>query len=130
MDYVYTALFTPKENGKGYTVKVPDLPGCVTTGKDLKDALVQITDAANLWLTTAEDMNREIPAPTEQQKFRTVEGIEISLIRLDTNAYRKETDNRAVRKSVSLPAWMANRADKLNISYSQVLQDGLRKLLT
>ena len=130
MEYVYTALFAPKESGKGYTARVPDLPGCATTGKDLKDALVQITDAANLWLVTAEDMSREIPAATPQQEIRTEAGDEIGLIRLDTTAYRKETDSRAVRKSVSLPAWMANRADKLKISYSQVLQDGLARLLS
>ena len=45
MKYIYTALFTPIEDGSGYYAKVPDLPGCITTGNSLSDAIDQITDA-------------------------------------------------------------------------------------
>lgn len=43
MRYTYTAVITP-EDGK-YYVRVPDITGCITTGKGLEDAVVQITDA-------------------------------------------------------------------------------------
>ena len=42
MVYIYTAVFEPKENGNGYYAKVPDVPGCVTTGKSLSDAIEQM----------------------------------------------------------------------------------------
>lgn len=42
-DAVYTAIFTEK-GGKVYA-RVPDLNGCITTGKDLSDAIEQMTDA-------------------------------------------------------------------------------------
>ena len=51
------------------------------------------------------------------------------IIRIDTLAYRAATDTRAVRKNVSLPAWMAALAEKRGVNCSQVLQDGLIQLL-
>lgn len=33
----YTVIYTPEPEG-GFTVTVPSLPGCVTYGKDLKEA--------------------------------------------------------------------------------------------
>ena len=55
MLYIYTAIFSPIEDGSGFYAKVPDLPGCITTGHDLSDTLDQITDAMNAWLVVAED---------------------------------------------------------------------------
>ena len=45
MKYTYTALFTPTEDGTEFYACVPDLPGCVTTGTTLEDAMDEIADA-------------------------------------------------------------------------------------
>ena len=46
---VYPIILTPFENHSGgYTVEFPDLPGCVTEGSDLVDAMVMAEDAASL----------------------------------------------------------------------------------
>ena len=74
----------------------------------------------------AEDEELPIPAATRQTEIAHGELDELSMIRVDTIAYRAQTDTRSVRKNVSLPAWMANLADKLNINCSQILQDSLR----
>ena len=62
MKYIYTAVFTPNEDGSKIHARIPDLPGCVTTGHDLQDAIDQITDAASGWLVVAEDEGLPIPA--------------------------------------------------------------------
>jgi predicted RNase H-like HicB family nuclease len=126
MVYIYTAVFEPKENGNGYYAKVPDVPGCVTTGKSLSDAIEQITDALNGCLVVAEDEGLNIAKPTPQSQLDIPEGGVYSLIKADTIAYRAATDTRSVRKNVSLPAWMVAMADKHNINCSQLLQDSLR----
>lgn len=126
MVYIYTAVFEPKENGNGYYAKVPDIPGCVTSGKNLPDAIEQITDALNGCLVVAEDEGLDIADPTPQSQLSIPEGGAYSLIKADTLAYRAATDTRSVRKNVSLPAWMAAMADKYNINCSQLLQDSLR----
>lgn len=129
MQYLYTALFTPIEDGTGYYAKVPDLPGCITTGSSLPDAIEQITDAMNAWLVVAEDEGNEIAPPTPQEQLCSGSDAVCSLISADTIAYRAKTDTRAVRKNVSLPCWMLQLADKRGINCSQVLQDALRTML-
>lgn len=129
MQYIYTALFTPIEDGSGYYAKVPDLPGCITTGSSLSDAIEQITDAMSAWLVVAEDEGEPIVPTTPQDELVTEPGTICSLISADTIDYRAKTDTRAVRKNVSLPNWMVQLADKRGINCSQVLQDALRSLL-
>lgn len=129
MVYIYTAVFKPLEDGTGFYASVPDLPGCITTGRDLSDAITQISDAASGWLVVAEDEGLPIAAPTPQAKIESPDDAIFSLIQIDTVTYRARTDTRSVRKNVSLPAWMANMADKRGINCSQVLQDGLMKRL-
>lgn len=130
MKYIYSAMFTPNEDGTKYYARVPDLPGCITTGHDLQDAIDQITDAASCWLVVAEDEEDPIPAATPQANLEHEDGAVFSLIQVDTIAYRAMTDTRAVRKNVSLPAWMANLADKRGINCSQLLQESLTTRLS
>lgn len=130
MKYTYTAIFTPTEDGSEFFARVPDLPGCITTGDTLEDAIAQITDAASGWLVVAEDHGDAIPEATAQNVLPRESGSVLSLVQVDTIVYRSQTDTRAVRKNVSLPAWMANLADKRGINCSQVLQEGLAARLS
>lgn len=84
MNYTYTAIFTPNENLSKFYVRVPDLPGCITTGSSLQDAIDQITDAASGWLLVAEDEGLEIAPPTPQSEIMTKKGDLLSLISIDT----------------------------------------------
>ena len=125
MKYTFTATFFPKEDGSGYLCRVPDLPGCISSGSTIDEAIDMITDAASVWLVDAEDENEVIASPSPQDQIEHDPSAILSLIRVDTIQYRAQTDTRAVRKNVSLPAWMANLADKKGINCSQVLQEGL-----
>jgi len=127
MKYIYTAVFTPNEDGTKIHARVPDLPGCITTGRDLQDAIDQITDAASGWLVVAEDEGLPIPAASSQTEIARTADAELSMIRVDTISYRAMTDTRSVRKNVSLPAWMASLADRQGVNCSQLLQEALRK---
>ena len=126
MKYTYTALFK-EENDKVFA-RIPDLDGCVTTGKNLSDAIDQITDALNGWLCVAEDEKLPIPEPTPQMKIRCADGEIISLVKADTMEYRARTNTKAVRKNISLPAFLADFADRQNINCSQILQDALMSM--
>ena len=130
MRYIYSAMFTPNEDSTKVFARVPDLPGCVTSGRDLQDAIEQVTDAASNWLVVAEDESLPIPVATPQAELEHSPECVFSLIQVDTLAYRAMTDTRAVRKNVSLPAWMADLADRRGINCSQVLQEGLTARLS
>ena len=129
MKGIYCAVFSPKENGNGYYCRVPDLPGCITTGRNEAECFDLIQDAANVWLYDIEKEGREIPAATPLGSVPSEPGDLRALIAVDTDLYRMEHDNRAVRKNVSLPAWMAYQAEQRGINCSQVLQDALKRVL-
>ncbi len=128
MKYIYTALLVPNETQTKYYCSVPDLPGCITTGSSLDDAIEMITDAASGWLVVAEDEGNTIPKATPQNQLTIPQDAVCSVIRIDTLAYRAATDTRAVRKNVSIPAWMARLAEKRGVNCSQVLQEGLEHI--
>jgi predicted RNase H-like HicB family nuclease len=50
----YRAVLTPDLEVGGYTVEVPELPGCVTEGDDLAKAKRMAKDAIELWLSVTE----------------------------------------------------------------------------
>lgn len=129
MKYNYSAVISPIEGSDRFSARVPDLPGCVTTGDTVTEAIDMATDAASLWLVVAEDDGMKIPEASPQKTLPHNEDDVFSVLSIDTIAYRSQTDERSVRKNVSLPAWMANLADKKGINCSQVLQEGLRAKL-
>lgn len=127
MKYVYTAVFTPVDDGM--CVSVPDLPGCMTGGSDLADALAMIEDAACMWLWDAENKNEPIPSATPLMQVQ-VEAPQIkSLVLLDTDAFRRANDNRAVKKTLTIPSWLNAEAERAGVNFSQILQDGLKSRL-
>lgn len=124
MKYVYPAIFT-EEDGK-CLVSVPDLSGCHTFGDDLGDAIEQVRDAAAMWLCIAEDNNEEIPKAS--RTIKAANGF-ISYVDVDTLAYRKRTDNRAVKKTLTVPQWLNEAAIRHNINFSETLQNALMEKL-
>lgn len=128
MRNVYAAILTPIPDAGGYTVRVPDVSGCITSGSDVHDAIENIKDALAACLCTLEDYNDPIPAASAPEAIEHDEGSIIALVDVDTLKYREETDTRAVRKNVSMPAWLLNMADRRGVNCSQVLQDALKQM--
>ena len=123
MKYTYSALIR-EESGTFY-VSFPDLSGCITTGHNLSDAIEQAADALSAWLCVAEDEKLDIPEPSGQDDIKRNSGDYLAIISADTLKYRAATDTRAVRKNVSLPAWLARLADQRRLNCSQILQEAL-----
>lgn len=130
MKLTYPAIFYPCEESSGYTVEVPDLPGCVSEGNSLAEAILMAEDAACGWvLDELEDGN---PAPVcskpSQIVPETPDGF-VSMLVLDMDAYAEKYGNKAVRKSLTIPAYLNTIAEKRGINFSQVLQDAIKQKL-
>ncbi len=128
MLYTYTAVIS--ESDETFYAKVPDINGCITTASSLSEAINLITDALNLCLVGLEDEGIKPSPATPQSEIQHSPGDILTIIQADTIKYRSATDNRAVRKNVSLPAWMVSLADKRGINCSKVLQDSLMAALS
>ena len=129
MKLVYPAIFTPCIERKGYTVVVPDLPGCVTEGQDLLDAIEMGVDAASGWILGELEEGNNIPTPTLRKEDIKLEEADsfISMLILDIDAYAEKYGEKTVRKNISIPAWLNTYGEKNNINFSRVLQEALLK---
>lgn len=125
MTYAYPAIFEPDEGKIG--VDFPDIDSCFTYGDDMADALYMAQDCLEMMLAHYEDEGLPIPPPSDPRAIKTPHTV--SLVRADTDAWRKEVDDIAVRKNCTIPNWLNKKAEKAGVNFSQVLQDALKKLL-
>jgi len=123
MKLIYPAIFYKGEGG--YAVEVPDLPGCVSGGDTLAEAILMGTDAASGWILDELEDGRSIPAASPIELVRPGAGGFISMLILDMDAYTEKYGNKAVRKNLTIPAWLNTFAEANHINFSKVLQDSL-----
>ena len=126
MKYVYPAVFTPEDNGQ-FSVYFPDLEGCYTSGDNLGDAIYMAGDVLAMTLVSYEDKDLSIPAPSE--KLPLEEGEFQNYIVCDTEIYRRKNLNKAVKKTLTIPEWLNEKALAQGINFSQVLQEALLERL-
>ncbi|MFA5385007.1 MAG: type II toxin-antitoxin system HicB family antitoxin [Eubacteriales bacterium] len=126
MKLIYPACFYPCEEG-GYTVIFPDLPGCITEGDTLTDAIDMAIDAASGWLLDEVENNKPIPKASDIKQIVPDEYANgfVTLIGVDLNEYSKKYGNKAIKKTLSIPAWLNTLAEKENVNFSQILQKAL-----
>lgn len=123
MKYVYPVLLVPENDY--YLVQFPDLPSCFTDGDDMADALIQGEDVLGLMLWSMERDGEDIPAPSKLEDIEVPEGAILTYIATDTEPVRRMNDTKAVRKNVSIPAWLDHFVTENNISLSNFLQNAL-----
>jgi antitoxin HicB len=62
-EYPYKIEKVSKEDGGGYFMTYPDLPGCMSDGDTLEEALSMGEDARISWIETAIELGKDIPEP-------------------------------------------------------------------
>lgn len=125
MKLVYEAIFTPFEKGDGFTVEVPDLPGCVTEGDTLAEAIEMGQDAASGWILTELEEGNDYPKPSDH--VIVPEGSFSNYLVLDMDDYSERYGSKSVRKNITIPAWLNTYGEKNNVNFSKVLTDALLK---
>ena len=122
MEYIYPAIFE-KNNDGSFTITYPDLPGCITEGKTLGNALYMAQNALTQWIEFLLEEQEEIPPPTDIDDLSPSSNQFVNLVKADIR------DNRAVRRTVSIPKWLDTQAADAGISLSKILQDALKEKL-
>lgn len=126
MKLIYPAIFKPFSDGcGGYVVEFPDLPGCVTEGKSLEEAIEMGIDAASGWLLGELEDGEKIPSASDYSEIAIEDGCMVNMLLLDIDAYEEKYGEKAVRKNLTIPAWLNTFAEKNNINFSKILQDAL-----
>ena len=132
MKNVYPVIFTPLNDEKSTVlVEVPDM-NILTEGYGMPDAIYMARDAIGLKGINMEDEGKDIPAPSELSVIDASEGTfaedgkgYVSLVDIDFTEYRRQTDNKTVRRNVTIPNWLNQEAEKAHLNVSRVLQEAL-----
>ena len=125
--YVYPASFKPEN--EGYSITFPDLENCFTQGENMADGLEAAADALCLALYDMEESGQAIPAASDLKAVKVEQGELVTLVMCDTIEYRRYYDNKAVKKTLTIPAWLNTMAERAGLNFSQVLQNGLKNEL-
>lgn len=120
----YPAIFTC-EDGQCW-VEFLDLEGCFSDGENLSEAMENAKEAMGLFL---EDLNEYPNCTTNIKDIPLQDNQIISFITVNLTEHKKKYENKSVKKTLSIPAWLNTMAEKENINFSQVLQKSLIEIL-
>ncbi|MCL2024970.1 MAG: type II toxin-antitoxin system HicB family antitoxin [Coriobacteriia bacterium] len=126
---IYPVVLSVDENDSvPYFVDVPDF-GRSTQGNDLADALEMAKDLISILAIEYQDKGIALPVPSDTSDLAQNKGDIVTLVSANLTNYRLRQSNKAVRKNVTIPSWLAAEADAVHISYSSTLQEALRDKL-
>lgn len=126
MKLVYPAIFIPYDDETGgYAVEFPDLPGCVTGGDDITEAILMAEDAASGWILTELEDGNKVPKATPVENVKTEGNQFVSAIVLDMDTYTAKYGKHEVNKTLAIPAWLNTTCENHDINFSKVFQEAL-----
>ena len=125
--YTYPAVFHYADDG--ISVEFPDLPGCITCGATTEEAMNMAKEALELHLYCLEKDGDEIPEPKELTSISLESNERLIMINVFMPPVRYEQESKAVKKTLTVPKWLNEIAEKQQVNFSQVLQAGLKSYL-
>ena len=122
MTVIYPAIFHHEEGS--YWVEFPDLEGCHTFGESIQDTLENAKEALSGYCAVVLEQGNSLPAPSDITAIQAPENAFVSLVDTKPADYRK-----AVKKTLTIPAWLNTIAEEAHVPYSKILQDALERYL-
>lgn len=129
MKLTYPAVFYVDDESGAYAVEVPDLPGCVSGGDTLADAILMGEDAASGWILDELEDGNPAPIASSITDIQPRDGGFVSLLALDMDSYTEKYGVKAVRKNLTIPAYLNTAAEKAGVNFSEILQWALETKL-
>lgn len=125
--YEFPAFFYFDEDG--ISIEFPDLPGCLPCAQTTEEAFRNAKEALGLHLFGMEQDGDAIPNPTSVKDLRPQAGAAVAMVEVFMPSVRDRINNKVVKKTLTLPAWLNREAEGANVNFSLVLQEGLKRYL-
>lgn len=121
----YSFIAVVYTDDDGVSVEFPDLPGCLPCAESIDEAVENVREALGLHLWGMEQDGETIPEPSAIKEIKVEDGGVPMLVDVFMPPFRDKLQNRFVKKTLSLPAWLADLADKDGVNCSKVFQSAL-----
>jgi len=129
MKFVYPAIFTHEDDGS-FSVNFPDIQGAHTCGKNLAEAIYMAGDCLGINLLGIEEDKLEYPEPSSIANFKNTENQFATLISLDMTEYKKRVDEKPIRKTLYVPKYLNDQAERMGVNFSDLLRQALSQRLS
>lgn len=126
--YIFPAVITTLGEND-YNVKLPDFDEIVTYGETLEEAYSMAEDALKLCLFDLYQDKEDIPEASKINKMKLDKDQVAILVKVELKKVIREYDSKAVKKTLTVPAWLNAEAEEAHLNFSHVLQEGLKKQL-
>lgn len=127
-EYIFSGHFTKHDNDD-FEVSFYDFDYIVTCGETLEEAFSMAEDALKLALFDLYSDNKDIPEPTTFNNINLADNQIPFIIKVNLKEIIKQYDNKAIKKTLTVPSWLNTEAERNNINFSQVLQEALKQKL-
>ena len=128
-EYVFIAVFEYADDG--INISFPDLPGCFSCAdvNNTEEAVKNAKEALGLYLFGMEQDGETIPESTPLNKIKLDKNCVPVVVDVFMPSVRAAVKTSFVKKTLSLPAWLAALADEKNVNCSKIFQDALKAFL-
>ena len=110
------------EEDDSFWVEFPDLEGCFSDGGSMADAISNASDALGGYLCSLMDRGIDAPSASDVKEIKP-EGGFVTIIVTEPLSYKRST--KSVKKTLTIPEWLNEEAEKRHVNFSSVLQKAL-----
>ena len=118
MKVIYPALFY--KDGDNYSVEFPDIPEAITCGSTINEAIDMAKECLGLCLDERKNNNIVFPKPSDPTTLNYKDNKFVMMIEFDSIEFNKKYNKKAIRKNVTIPAWLNDIAEENNVNFSNV----------
>lgn len=100
----------------------PNLDGCYAQGETLNEIIADATGALDLHLLSMIMDGEKLPEPSHIKEIELDENSFVAIISINLDVKKKDS---SVKKTLSIPKWLNEKAEAEGINFSKTLQEAL-----
>lgn len=120
MKFIYPAII--HDDSDGLWAEFPDLEYTSSTGSTLTELITNAQEAMELYILGALEDGQSLPAPTSIRNLSCTDSTYPTLVQTDIDLAK---NSKSIKKTLTIPAWLNERALEKGINFSQLLQEAL-----
>ena len=122
MKFIYPAII--HDDSDGLWAEFPDLEYTSSTGSTLTELITNAQEAMELYILGALEDGQSLPSASSVRNLPITENTYPTLVQTDIDLGK---NSKSIKKTLTIPAWLNDRALAKGINFSQLLQEALVK---
>lgn len=120
MKFIYPAII--HDDSDGFWAEFPDLEYTSSTGATLTELITNAQEAMELYILGALEDGQSLPTQTSVRNLPCTDSSYPTLVQTDIDLGK---NSKSIKKTLTIPAWLNERALEKGVNFSQLLQEAL-----